>query len=275
LVMSMSASVSLLTDNVNTLASTGGSLDVMKLTSLRDRTRYARNRADLTQLEAAAAIGCARATIANWESDQTTGISGEYLLPAAKVYRVRPEWLSMETDDDGWPWGPKNQRVRVHAYEIRGVDGEDGTDPATDNMVMVYDIEVSGGPGVIIPEFVETKYRLPFQIEWLRKWDAKPEDIRVALVRGDSMEPNLFDGDKVVFHMRRKRVINNATFVLVYGGEGRVKRLFTRPDGSLRIVSNNPDKSRYPDEIVQPDDMDQVLILGQVIDRSGAGGLGV
>lgn len=250
----------------------------MELTTLAERARFARKRMGLHQGQAAKAIGCSRTTVTEWEKPGSRReISGRYLLRAAEVYAVSPKWLQLLQDDDEHAKraGRIREPVPVYAYEIRGVDGEDGTDDATDRMVTVYDIEVSGGPGVIVPEYVETKYRLPFQVDWLRKWGAKPEDIKVAVVRGESMEPYLFHGDKVVFHTKRKRIVNDATFVLIYGDEARVKRLFTTPNGSLRIVSNNPDKSRFPDEIVSPDELDRVLILGQVIDRSGSGGLGL
>lgn len=175
---------------------------------------------------------------------------------------------------DVFSFSGSKPRVTVHAYKIRATEGEDGADPETDVMVPVYDIEVAGGPGAVLPEFVETKYRLPFQTAWLNDWDASEEDIMVARVRGSSMEPVLYDGDKVVIHTKRKRIRNECVYSLIYGGEARVKRLFNLADGSLRIVSDNPDKNRYPDELVPAADRDQVFILGQVIDKMGNGGLG-
>lgn len=173
------------------------------------------------------------------------------------------------------PPAPAAQRtVKVHAYEIRGVDGEDGVDPATDAMISIYDIEVSAGAGAIVPEFVETRYRLPYQIDWLRRWDAAPEDILVAKVRGDSMEPVLYDGDKVVIHRGMTRIAPDCTYALIYESAGsmeaRVKRLRRLGDGRLLIQSNNPDKTRYPDETALPG---EVCILGRVIDKMGSGGL--
>ncbi|WP_460821529.1 LexA family transcriptional regulator [Lysobacter olei] len=238
------------------------------------RTKKARIRAGFTkEKDAAAAIGCSRPLVIRWEAGEAHSIGGKYLMEAARVYRVRPEWLALTSDDDGYPWEPDGERVKVHAYEVRGVDGEDGVDAEREVMIAVSDIEVSGGPGVIVPEYVETKYRLPFQIEWLRQFGAKPEQVRIARVRGSSMEPTLWDGDKAVIHTGQRRIRNDRVFALIYGGEARVKRISMMADGRLRIVSDNPDKTRYPDEYVQPEDMAQVYIIGQVIDRSGGGGL--
>ncbi|MFC4729500.1 S24 family peptidase [Coralloluteibacterium thermophilus] len=231
-----------------------------------------------SQKEAADAIGCERGTVSMWEapSSQVKTV-GDYLLEVARAYKVRPEWVNdLDSDDDGFPWQPtEGRRVKVAAYEIRAVDGEDGIDPDRDAMVPVYDILVSGGQGVIIPEFVETKYRLPYQIDWLNRWNAKPEDILIAKVHGSSMEPILWHGDKAIIHRGRRLVSDGRVYSLIYGGEARVKRLYRLADGSLRINSANPDKDQYPDEVIGPEEMDSVYVIGQVIDKMGSGGLGV
>lgn len=174
---------------------------------------------------------------------------------------------------DYWLGGPDVHPVKVHAYGIRGIDGEDGLDEDREVMLPVYDIEVSGGPGVVVPDFVETRYRLSYQMDWLNRWDAKPKDILIARVIGASMEPTLYDGDKAVIHQGRKDIRNDRVYSLIYGGEARVKRVFRLADGTLRIVSDNRDKDRYPDEFVSSDDMGGVYIIGQVIEKMGSGGL--
>lgn len=230
-----------------------------------------------SQGAAADAIGCKRGTVGMWEAPSSPVQSiNDYLFEVARTYKVRPEWINnLASTDDGFPWEPtEGQRVKVHAYEIRGVDGDDGVDPERDVMIPVHDILVSGGPGTIIPEYVETKYRLPYQIDWLNRWDAKPADIVIAKVNGSSMEPILWNGDKAVIHRGRRTVKDGRVYFLIYGGDARVKRLYRLADGSLRINSANPDKDQYPDEIIPPGELDSIYIIGQVIDKMGSGGLG-
>lgn len=268
------ASVSELTANVNTLTGAVCKFADMPFIPLNERAQSARIRAGLKPQQAADAIGCSRPTVLRWEKDAAS-IGSDYLLDAARVYKVRPDWLAMKTDDDGYPWEPtEGQRVKVHAYEIKGVDGEDGIDPTQEVMIPVHDIMVSGGPGTIIPEYVETKYRLPYQIDWLNRWGAKPADILIAKVNGSSMEPILWHGDKAVIHRGRRAVKDGLVYSLIYGGDARVKRLYRLADGSLRINSANPDKDQYPDEIIAPGDMGAIYVIGQVIDKMGSGGLG-
>lgn len=191
----------------------------------------------------------------------------------AADYQVNYDWLYFGK-------GPKRgesvySRIQVPAFEVRGVEDGDGLDPDKEVMLPVYDIEVSGGPGIPVPEFIETRYRLPYQLWWLNSVGAKVSDILVMKVRGNSMEGLLWAGDKAIIHRGRTKVRDDCVYALLYAGEARVKRLFNTPGGGLRIVSNNEDKTRYPDEFVPPDQMHHVLILGQVIDKMGSGGLGV
>lgn len=206
-------------------------------------------------------------------------INGAHMPEPDKVrvmaadYQVNYDWLYFGK-------GPKRgesvySRIQVPAFEVRGVEDGDGLDPDKEVMLPVYDIEVSGGPGIPVPEFIETRYRLPYQLWWLNSVGAKASDILVMKVRGNSMEGLLWAGDKAIIHRGRTKVRDDCVYALLYAGEARVKRLFNTPGGGLRIVSNNEDKSRYPDEFVPPDQMHHVLILGQVIDKMGSGGLGV
>lgn len=242
---------------------------------LNKRSKFARQRAGFrTQAEAAKAIGCSRPAVVRWETEPTATTIGRYLLAAARAYKVRPEWLLLESDNDGYPWKPKTgEIIPVNAYEIRGVDGSDGVNPTTEVMIPVYDIEVSGGPGLVVPEYVETKYKLPYQIEWLKRMDARPEDILISKVRGESMEPVLFNEDKIVVHLNKRRIIDDTTYFVIHAGEARVKKLFKQANGGIRLVSNNPDKYRFPDEIVTASNAEDFFIIGQVIDKMGPGGL--
>jgi phage repressor protein C with HTH and peptisase S24 domain len=245
----------------------------MNVNTLAERARLARRRAGFPSQDAAAkAIGCSRGTVGMWESGGASSI-GEYLYDAARVYKVRPDWLRNGEEPDGYPWEPEDgRRVPVRAYEVRAVEGEEGVEPGMEAMVEEVDVLLSGGPGTVIPDFVETKYRMPFQINWFNRFQAKPENVKLMRVNGDSMERTVFDGDRVAVHLADRRVVDGRVYAII-AGEAKVKRLFRMRDGGLRIVSDNPDKTLYPDEIVPPNELDSVYVIGRVIDKSGSGGL--
>ena len=247
--------------------------------TFKERMKRIRIRAGFkSQKEAADAIGCSRGNVGMWEapSSPLQSVGHEWLFQVARAYKVKPEWINNLSDvNDGYPRElSARKKIKINASEIHGVEGSSGTNPEREVMIPVHDIEMSCGHGTVIPEFIETKYSLPFQIDWLNKWDAKPENIRIFKIRGASMEPVLYDGDKVVIHTSRKRIINDCVYSLIYGDEGRVKRLFKTVDGRLRVVSDNQDKDRYPDEYLSQEDFDKIFIVGQIIGKMGSGGLG-
>jgi phage repressor protein C with HTH and peptisase S24 domain len=183
-------------------------------------------------------------------------------------------WMDQDHAEAGTV--PPAKSIMVPAFSIRGIDGHDGIDPETDVMIPVTDVEVSAGAPDSPPhfEFLPTRYELPYQLSWLHTHRARPQDILVMPVRGRSMEDVLFNGDLAVLHRGRTRVLDGAVYAFVEPGGPRIKRLYKTAAGGLRVVSHNRDKARYPDEVVAPEDMFRVIILGQAIDRHGAGGLG-
>lgn len=200
------------------------------------------------------------------------------LLPADKAVKmaeflgVQPEAISEAYEIMARAGGAPPRIVRIPAYEIEAVENDENFDPEKEIWVQGVDIEVSAGPGRVVPEFVPTSYRQRFTLKWLRDVGAKAEDLRVLRVVGDSMEPLVYEGDKVTIDLARKKVESGRVYVIVSGGEAKVKRLFRSADGRIRIVSDNADKAKYPDEYVGQDD-DGFLVIGRVVDKSGRGGL--
>jgi phage repressor protein C with HTH and peptisase S24 domain len=162
--------------------------------------------------------------------------------------------------------------VTVRAYDVEPVEADEGFDPDTEAMVDSVEIEISAGNGTVVPEFVPTRTRQRYTLKWFKDMGAKPEDVRIAGIHGDSMEPTLYSTDRIAFDLGKTRIISGRVYVLSLGFEARVKRLFRVADGRIRVVSDNPDKSRYPDEFVE-DETAGFLVIGEVIERKGSGGL--
>ena len=89
---------------------------MLKMT-LPDRCKFARERVHLSHQAAADAIGCARPTVIRWEVDARS-VSSRYLHAAARAYKVRPEWLSMDSADDGYPWAPIESGKVTAGYHV-------------------------------------------------------------------------------------------------------------------------------------------------------------
>lgn len=237
--------------------------------TLAERARYARNRLGLTQEDASKAIGCRRATVAMWESGGSLNIE-KYLLPAAKVYKVNPDWLDSGKGGDDYPW--TGRVVPVRAFEVEAVESDEDFDPDSEVWVEGVEVEVSGGNGRIVPEFVPTQYRQRYSLSWFRNKGSDPNKVKLMRVHGESMEKTINDGDIIAVDTGNTRLSSNHCYVVIIGDEARVKRLFRAADGRIRIVSDNPDKTVFPDEFVE-DDSARFLIVGRVIERKGDKGL--
>jgi phage repressor protein C with HTH and peptisase S24 domain len=88
--------------------------------------------------------------------------------------------------------------------------------------------------------------------------------LRAAVVRGDSMEPALSDGDVVL--VARDSAARDAICVVVVDGDVRVKRVQSLGPESMRLVSENP---RYAPREVGP--ADDVRVIGPVVWRGQTG----
>lgn len=78
--------------------------------------------------------------------------------------------------------------------------------------------------------------------DWVRNFTDSPASfLTIAKPVGDSMYPTINDRDIVLID-RSKRVIDrqDAIWALVYGGLGTIKRVRAMPDGTIKLMSDNP-----------------------------------
>lgn len=193
------------------------------------------------------------------------------LRPLADYFGVTVE--QMRT---GLPASHAGTPGTIPAYAVKAFEHGDELDGDREVLVAVVDVVVSGGHGSPAPEFVETSFRMAYQLSWFHQVRAKPEDVKVMKVFGDSMERTLFNGDRIAVNTGDKEVADGRVYVFMTPGpypDIKVKRLYRTADGRLRIVSDNPDKTQYPDEYLTADEVPGLHMIGRVIDRSGRGGL--
>lgn len=128
----------------------------------------------------------------------------------------------------------------------------------------VYGAVLSAGNGSTHWEHEEIEGSHAFTRAWLQRKRLKIEMCRVLTVEGDSMLPELRNGFVVLIDLSDCDPIKSGkVYALSVDGEQRIKRLFRQIDGSLLIRSDNPDKARYPDEVVQPEHLERVRIIGR------------
>ena len=128
--------------------------------------------------------------------------------------------------------------------------------------IPVLDVEASAGHGALAGN--ETKAgQFGFDDNWLRKLTlAKPTNLSIIKVTGDSMEPTLHDGDEVLVDVSDEQTkLRDGIYVLRMDGALNVKRVAIEPQGrKISVVSDN---SAYPSW--QGLDRRSVNIVGRVL----------
>lgn len=135
-----------------------------------------------------------------------------------------------------------------------------GDDSGSRYTISYYpDIKASAGIGYCNSEISDVEIiSLPKAIINKRVNTGKIDAIRV---HGDSMTPTIKDNDIIFIATNMVEVYDNKIYVIRYGDEIRVKRIFKRRGEKILLRSDN---QAFPDEEISNYD-EEVAILGQVI----------
>ncbi len=128
---------------------------------------------------------------------------------------------------------------------ISGVPSE----PETLIPIARYSVSASAGPGAL--EGLERPIaQLGFSKGWLEQLSrAKPEDLSIIKVEGDSMFPTLNDGDDImVDRSLARRSITDGIYVLRRDDTLMVKRITVNPSrGTFDVSSDNSAYASWPE----------------------------
>ena len=121
--------------------------------------------------------------------------------------------------------------------------------------IPVFEQFFSGGKGQYVPE-----------TEYINGYIAIPEDLKTkrfeghlaaSKIRGDSMEPTIFNGDTVICDDLGYQ--EDGIYAIIFEGQGFVKRL-QRVAGGVRIISDN----QAYEAMFAKNDTEELKIIGKV-----------
>ncbi len=219
-------------------------------------------------------LGVAVADFSPKLAAEMKALTSRLVLPSlnSQEAQARQEQDALEAEQLDWEAEEGRQRASQSkgfpARPISVYNSLEELPPETTVLITHIDVALSAGNGRETWH-VEEKQPLPFQADYIRRLDATPKNLVAVKVRGDSMEPRLFNDDTVVVDKADRRIpASGGVFALVYAGEMLVKRLFKLPDGSIDVVSDN---SKYKSLVVPLEQLSHVDIVGRVKYRSGMG----
>ena len=155
----------------------------------------------------------------------------------------------------------------VQVYEDTG-EGAALPDP---NYIVIpqYHVQASAGPGNENPVFEEVDGKECGFIKprwWFQLHQINPENCKTFEVHGDSMEPYLWDGDKILVDCTPTDIISGKVYVFMIHGKMRVKVLRLPDQWTAHPVAQS---GRCPTRTISGADMQTFHLIGRVRDRSG------
>lgn len=148
------------------------------------------------------------------------------------------------------------QVLEVSLDEIAFGVGPESGDASTYVMkdldpVAEYDLFASAGHGREALDGPPTGF-MGFRKQWISRRFGSANSLAIIRVRGDSMEPELRDGDRVMIDTSQC-ALGDGLFVLTHEGQAKIKRVQVVAKNRLLLLSSNP--AYQPEEVrLLPDD---------------------
>jgi phage repressor protein C with HTH and peptisase S24 domain len=209
--------------------------------SIGSRVKQARKQAKMTQIELAARSGLKQSTISDLEVGKSQGTTN--LASLAVALGVNPLWLetgrgSMRPGDGG-----DATVLDLAPGAVRVVAIEDD-DPS---IVQIRKVKLRVQAGVtgfqVEPEDDDGETQ-GVPRKWLLRAGLHQEALLSITVKGESMEPALYEGDVIIVDTRDTKLVDGAVYVVNYEGEAIVKRMI-RDAGQWWLSSDNSDQRKY------------------------------
>lgn len=211
----------------------------MRMNTLGDRLKVAIKEKGTTQaaLQAEMGWGDGNSRVGNYASDKREPSLAD-IEQLAKALGVSKEWLAFNSGD------------------MRGMPSDESVIP------FHHDMRASAGPGAYNDAGVSDK-GLKFQNWSLARRRLQAENMHAWVVSGTSMAPYIPDRSTIVFDVSDRVIKDGSIYVINWGGETFVKRLYRELDGRVRVVSDNSSDPTNRDRLTDLE-ADGFIVEGRV-----------
>lgn len=97
--------------------------------------------------------------------------------------------------------------------------------------------------------------------KWVERNNFDPDKLVAIHVRGESMEPSLYEDDVVVINTADTKLVDGCVYAVNYEGEAVIKRL-TRDAGDWWLTSDNPDQRKHHRKVCRGE---ACIVIGRVV----------
>jgi phage repressor protein C with HTH and peptisase S24 domain len=189
-----------------------------------------------SQASLAKALGISRAAIT--QAKKNDSMPAKWITELSRLYNVNPDWLKK---------GSGQKILSQNSYHEIFLQ------------VPKIKARLSAGGGSFETES-EIKEFYSFRKDWLSR-KGKAKDMVLMDIIGNSMEPELKEGDTVLIDQSQQAILAGAIYAVGLADTIVVKRLEKRPK-KLVLLSEN---RSYPMMSFEGEEMNSVRIIGKVI----------
>ena len=208
-----------------------------------ERIKEVREKIGMSQVDFADKINVSKQTLYKYENNLITNIPSDKIEAAAKLSGVSPAYLM--------GWTPVEETAKAIADLA-----EAGIRTSKGVKINVLGRVAAGIPIDAIEDIIDT--------EEITEELAKTGEFFGLQIHGDSMTPNICDGDIVIVRQQNDAESGDIVIATVNGDEATCKRLRKYKDG-IELVSINP--SYKPFEFSNQEIIEKpVKILGKVVE---------
>ena len=208
-----------------------------------ERIKEVREKIGMSQVDFADKINVSKQTLYKYENNLITNIPSDKIEAAAKLSGVSPAYLM--------GWTPVEEAAKaMEDLAEAGIRASKGV------KINVLGRVAAGIPIDAIEDIIDT--------EEITEDLAKTGEFFGLQIHGDSMTPNICDGDIVIVRQQNDAESGDIVIATVNGDEATCKRLRKYKDG-IELVSINPSYKPFEfsnEEIIKK----PVKILGKVVE---------
>jgi phage repressor protein C with HTH and peptisase S24 domain len=187
--------------------------------------------------------------------------SRERLVALAEASGVNVSWLAQ-----GEGATPDLSRLAARARSAQPSEDLAGAPNIAEFLLLPKKPEAAAAGAGSQVTGVSTEF-IGLRHDWLRAtFDRDPGDLILEIAVGESMEPNIRNGDLLLLDTTDRTFRNFGIYVIEARGERLVKRVQRKFDGSLILISDN---TTYQPELISAELAKEVHPVGRVIWRGG------
>ena len=225
------------------------------MTTFGERLTKLRESKNLSQAKLAQMAGVPQSTIAQIETGRNK--STKRIIELAEALDTTPNYLLN---------GVKDLSVvplssEIGSYSDKNISSNIGAYVK----IPYFDMSLSAGMGNATWIVRDTDDKLLFRESWLQSKGLDESSLKAMYVRGESMEPLLYDMDTILLDINDLEIIDGSVYAIIYKNRLYIKELRNSENG-IDIISYHRD---YETMQVTQETYAQFKVLGKMVWRGG------